>query len=67
MAARRPGIHDDGRADVRAGRRGHDRQRPGDGYPDTPDGRRALLDCAAGWGEALTLCRFFLERGVGRT
>jgi uncharacterized protein YndB with AHSA1/START domain len=37
------------------------------GYPDTPDGRRALLDCAAGWGEALTLCRFFLERGVGRT
>lgn len=36
------------------------------GYPDTPDGRRAMLECAAGWGEALTLVRFYLERGLGR-
>ncbi len=25
------------------------------GYQDTPAGRRQILDCAAGWGEALTL------------
>lgn len=35
------------------------------GYPDTREGRRAMLDCAAGWGEALTLCRIFVERRPG--
>ncbi len=34
------------------------------GYQDTPEGRRALVNCAAGWGEALTLVKFYLEHGL---
>jgi uncharacterized protein YndB with AHSA1/START domain len=34
------------------------------GYLDTPSGRRACLDCATGWGEALTLLKFFVEHGL---
>ncbi len=34
------------------------------GYPDTPEGRAMALECAAGWGEALTLLKFYLEHGV---
>ncbi|CAN5794337.1 hypothetical protein BH23CHL2_BH23CHL2_15240 [soil metagenome] len=34
------------------------------GYPDTPEGRHALMDCSCGWGEALTLVKFFVEHGV---
>lgn len=35
------------------------------GYHDTPGGLRAMLECAAGWGEALTLWKFYVEHGVG--
>ena len=34
------------------------------GYPDTPKGRGAILECACGWGEAVTLLKFWLEHGV---
>ena len=34
------------------------------GYPDTPAGRTALMDCACGWGEALTLAKFYVEHGL---
>jgi len=34
------------------------------GYRNTPAGLRCILDCAAGWGEALTLCKFFVEHGI---
>ena len=34
------------------------------GYPNTPEGRRGMLECACGWGEALTLLKFYLEHGV---
>ncbi|HEV2130576.1 MAG TPA: SRPBCC domain-containing protein [Longimicrobiaceae bacterium] len=34
------------------------------GYQDTPTGRRQVLDCAAGWGEALTLLKFYVEHGI---
>ena len=34
------------------------------GYPDTPDGIKNLLECACGWGEAVTLMKFYLEHGV---
>jgi hypothetical protein len=33
------------------------------GYPNTPEGRSAMLECASGWGEALTLLKFYLEFG----
>lgn len=33
-------------------------------YQDTPDGLRAMLECAAGWGEALTLWKSYVERGI---
>lgn len=33
------------------------------GYHDTPSGRTACLDCAVGWGEALTLLKFYVEHG----
>jgi uncharacterized protein YndB with AHSA1/START domain len=32
------------------------------GYQDTPAALRAMLNCAAGWGEALTLWKFWAER-----
>jgi uncharacterized protein YndB with AHSA1/START domain len=34
------------------------------GYLDTPAGLAAMLDCAAGWGEALTLLKFYVELGA---
>ena len=34
------------------------------GYQDTPSGRSAMLECAAGWGEALTLMKYYVEHGV---
>jgi uncharacterized protein YndB with AHSA1/START domain len=35
-----------------------------DGYPDTPDGRKMILECASGWGEAATLLKFYIEHGL---
>ncbi len=35
-----------------------------DGYKDTPEGRAMIVECAAGWGEALTLLKFYMEHGV---
>jgi hypothetical protein len=37
------------------------------GYTNTPGGRRNMLECASGWGEALTLLKFYLEHGVTYT
>lgn len=34
------------------------------GYPDTPSDLEACIGCAVGWGEALTLLKFYLEHGV---
>ncbi len=34
------------------------------GYHDTPTGREKLAECAAGWGEALTLLKFYVEHGI---
>ena len=34
------------------------------GYPDTPGGRAAFANCAAGWGEALTLAKVYVEHGL---
>jgi len=34
------------------------------GFQDTPEGRKAQLSCATGWGEALTMVKFYLEHGV---
>jgi uncharacterized protein YndB with AHSA1/START domain len=33
------------------------------GYRDTSAGLRAMLECAAGWGEALTLWKLWAEQG----
>ena len=37
------------------------------GYPDTPESRAMILECASGWGEALTLLKFYIEHGVTYT
>ena len=34
------------------------------GYQDTSSGRQAFASCAAGWGEALTLLKFYVEYGL---
>ena len=34
------------------------------GYPDTPKARESILSCASGWGEAVTLLKFWLEHGI---
>ena len=33
------------------------------GHPDTPEGRWGLVDCAVGWGGALSLLKFSVEHG----
>ena len=35
-----------------------------DGYTDSEQSREMILQCAAGWSEALTLLKFYLEYGV---
>jgi uncharacterized protein YndB with AHSA1/START domain len=35
-----------------------------EGYKNTPEGRAMSLECAAGWGEALTLLKFYMEHGI---
>ena len=34
------------------------------GYTDDPDDIAAMLGCASGWGEALTILKYYLEYGV---
>lgn len=34
------------------------------GYQDTKKGHVRCLDCATGWGEALTLLKFYVEHGL---
>ena len=34
------------------------------GYHNTPSGRAAMLECAAGWGEALTLLKYYVEHKI---
>ena len=34
------------------------------GFAATPSGLQAMVDCATGWGEALTLLKFYLEYGL---
>lgn len=35
-----------------------------EGHLDTPEGRSAIVECAAGWGEALTLLKFYIEHAI---
>lgn len=35
-----------------------------EGYPNTPEGRAAIMECACGWGEAVTLLKFYIEHGL---
>ena len=34
------------------------------GYPDTELARQVMVGCATGWGEALTLLKFYVEHGI---
>jgi uncharacterized protein YndB with AHSA1/START domain len=34
------------------------------GYADTPEGWAGFSECSTGWGEALTLLKFWVEHGV---
>lgn len=34
------------------------------GYPDTDIAKQIMLGCAAGWGEALTLLKMYVEHGI---
>ena len=34
------------------------------GFEDSPSGLHAMIQCAAGWGEALTLLKIYLEHGI---
>lgn len=34
------------------------------GYKDNPESRAMMLECASGWGEALTLLKFYIEEGL---
>jgi uncharacterized protein YndB with AHSA1/START domain len=35
-----------------------------EGYRDTPEDRAMIVECAAGWGEAITLLKFYIEHGL---
>jgi uncharacterized protein YndB with AHSA1/START domain len=34
------------------------------GYADTAEGHQRCMECATGWGEALTLLKFYVEHGI---
>lgn len=34
------------------------------GSPNTPEGMAGFMNCAAGWGEAATLLKFYAEHGL---
>jgi len=34
------------------------------GFEDSPSGLHAIIQCATGWGEALTLLKVYLEHGI---
>ena len=34
------------------------------GFHNTESGRKALMGCATGWGEAITLLKFYVEHGI---
>ena len=34
------------------------------GYENSEDGHKRFEDCATGWGQALTLLKFFCEHGI---
>lgn len=34
------------------------------GYPKSDEGFASMLECASGWGEAVTLLKFYLEHGI---
>jgi uncharacterized protein YndB with AHSA1/START domain len=34
------------------------------GYKNTPEGRAAFMMCSTGWGEALTMLKYYVEHGV---
>lgn len=34
------------------------------GFQDTLEGRKALIGCSTGWGEALTMMKYYLEHGI---
>ena len=34
------------------------------GYKNTPESRAMMLECATGWGEAVTLLKFYIEKGI---
>lgn len=34
------------------------------GYPNSDEGISSMLSCASGWGEAVTLLKFYLEHGI---
>ena len=34
------------------------------GYQDTSEGHRRCIECATGWGEALTLLKFYVEHNI---
>ena len=35
-----------------------------EGYEDTPNGLAMMLECASGWGEAVTLLKYYIEHGI---
>ena len=35
-----------------------------DGYPDTEEGLKYLIECSAHWGELLALIKFYIEHGI---
>ena len=35
-----------------------------DGYPETTEGLKSMLECSAHWGELLALIKFYVEYGV---
>lgn len=35
-----------------------------DGYPETDEGLKSILECSAHWGELLALIKFYVEYGV---
>jgi len=60
----RPGLETVARLDLKPGYDGTILSLFEDGYPQSQEGLRSILECSAHWGELLVLIKFYVETGL---
>jgi uncharacterized protein YndB with AHSA1/START domain len=60
----RPGLETRAQLDLETKHNGTVLSLSEDGYPETNEGLRSILECSAHWGELLALMKFYVEDGI---